>query len=290
MHTPCSCGAHRSPFVLAQQVDPTRTKTLRDRFVADMTRRFRTVSRLTRESIVDNDCFGLKNQPVVLQEAAGYQQFALGSDQEKINAFMAWLLGVIQESIFNPEGWTNDYIDSAYKQGIRRARQEMRKEGVELPSYENQFVDEVSVIFGNPEHVEKVTIAYNKVISELDGVTSAMSQQISRALAEGLISGWNPEKIAREVIDRVDKVGITRARMIARTETIRAHHLATIQEYKNAELRDIKIQAEFNTAGDGRVCVICQGLNGRIFPIEQVWFIIPVHPNCRCICLPVVEQ
>lgn len=283
----CTCQAN--PHVLTRQIDPTRTKTLRDRFVADMTRRFRRIQKLIRESVVTNDCFGLREQPTVLA-AIPPREFEFLRDDEKLVEFMKWLNEQVRENVFEIVTydrlgetitglWTNLYIDSAYKQGIRRARQEMRKAGAEIPDIGNEYVDEVNVSFNAPIHVDRVAVLYSRVFTELEGVTATMDQQISRILSEGLIQGWSPERIARELVDRVDKIGITRARMLARTEVIRAHHLATIQEYRNAELQEIKIQAEFTTAGDGRVCPECAALNGKVMSLEKAEFIIPVHPN-----------
>jgi len=296
----CSCGHHRALKVNARQIDPTRTKSLRDRFVADITRRFRKVNRLIRESVVKNDCFGIKNQPAALA-ATGVREFEFKRDDEKLAAFMAWLATQVQENIFEITTrdrigesitglWANLYIDTAYKQGIRRARQEARNSGLQVPDIGNEYIDEVNVSFNSPIHSERAAVIYSRVYSELEGVTAAMDQQISRILADGIIQGWGTERIAQEIAAKVEGIGITRALMIARTEVIRAHHLATIQEYRNLEIQGIKIQAEFSTAGDGRVCKVCAGLNGKIFSLNEAEGIIPVHPNCRCVCLPYIEE
>jgi hypothetical protein len=290
----CTCN-HGNIHVLARQVDPTRTKTLRDRFAADVTRRFRKVARLIRESVDTNDCFGLREQPITL-EAIPEREFEFLRDDEKLVEFMKWLREQVQENVFEIVTydrigetitglWTNLYIDSAYKQGIRRARQEMRKAGAEVPDIGNDYIDEINVAFNSAVHSDRVAVLYTRVFEELEGITSVMDQQISRILSEGLIQGWSPERIARELVDRVEKIGITRARMLARTEIIRAHHLATVQEYRNAEIQGVTVQAEFTTAGDGRVCTRCKALARNkkketiIYTLDQIEGLIPVHPN-----------
>jgi SPP1 gp7 family putative phage head morphogenesis protein len=261
-----------------------------------MTRRFRAIIRLINESIITNDCFGLNNQQIPL-EAAGPNQFDFPRNDKKIEAFMLWLAEQVRENIFEvvtreriggaiSQIWMNTYIDSAYKQGVRRAKQELRKQNVDLPRLGNEYIDEVTAAFNSPVHADRVGVVYTRAFNELRGITDAMDQQLSRVLAEGLVNGWGTERIALNIVDRVEKIGLTRARMLARTEVIRAHHLATIQEYRNAELLEVEIQAEFNTAGDGRVCVICKGLNGKIMTLSEAEGIIPVHPNCRCVSLP----
>jgi SPP1 gp7 family putative phage head morphogenesis protein len=113
-----------------------------------------------------------------------------------------------------------------------------------------------------------------------------MDQAISRTLATGLVEGIGGDELAKRLLRDVENIGINRARMLARTEVIRAHHSATIQSYKNAAVENVIIQAEFSTAGDLRVCQKCNDLNGKIFTLDEIEPIIPVHPNCRCIALP----
>jgi hypothetical protein len=63
-----------------------------------------------------------------------------------------------------------------------------------------------------------------------------------------------------------------------------------VQEYKNWEVEGVKVKAEWDTAGDGRVCELCRPLDGQVFTIEEIEPMIPRHPNCRCISLPVDES
>jgi SPP1 gp7 family putative phage head morphogenesis protein len=74
--------------------------------------------------------------------------------------------------------------------------------------------------------------------------------------------------------------------MIARTETVRAHHKATIGEYRQAEAIGITVKAEFQTRS-GNPCPECSALEGQIFTIDEADDLIPVHPNCYCVTLPV---
>jgi SPP1 gp7 family putative phage head morphogenesis protein len=45
---------------------------------------------------------------------------------------------------------------------------------------------------------------------------------------------------------------------------------------------------ELVTAGDLRVCPMCQGLNGKVYTIKEARGLIPVHPQCRCAWVPVM--
>lgn len=275
--------------------DPTRTLTIRRRFDGEMYRRFRRIKGLIRRSIVDNDAFGLKTN-----EVANPNQFNFPTSDAKIGAFMGWLDEQVKDGIINVSyqggrrteaaraAWMNVYIDSAYQQGIQRGRQEVNKarRGQRLSTDRSA----VQMAFNQPFHADRVGMAYIRTYDELAGITQAMSQQISRELAQGIAEGRNPLQIANKLNDRVDKVGLHRARLLARTEVIRAHHAANIQEYHEAGAAGVEVQAEWLTAGDGRVCERCASLQGKVYALAEIEGMIPLHPNCRCVALPTFDN
>jgi len=295
------------------EYDPTRTLTLRNRFVRDMNRRFRELIKIIREAIIDRDVFGLQ-KITALQElvppAPGEFNFPRTAD--KVEAFMSWLRrqidrGLLETREFTRIGesaeaaWTNIYIYDSYKRGVMRARYEMNKAGYTIPPVDE--VGGIEALMSTPFHVDRVGLAYTRTFTDLQGITSQMDTQISRVLAQGLVDGDNPRLLARKIVAVINGEGVgdlairdslgrfipaqRRAQTLARTEVIRAHHQATIQEYQNWQIQGVQVQAEWSTAGDDRVCDQCAGYEGNIYSLEEVRNMIPVHPNCRCIALPV---
>jgi SPP1 gp7 family putative phage head morphogenesis protein len=144
------------------------------------------------------------------------------------------------------------------------------------------------------------------VFQDLKGITATMDTQISRILAQGMVDGDGPRLIARKLLSTINgtgtgELGITdtlgrfiparrRAEMLARTEIIRAHHLATIAEYRNWGVLGISVKGEWRTAGDSRVCEKCQQLEGKVFTLDEIEPMIPLHISCRCIALPYIEE
>jgi len=55
----------------------------------------------------------------------------------------------------------------------------------------------------------------------------------------------------------------------------------------------VKVDAEWHTAGDSRVCGLCAPLDykktGRVWGLSEIKGKIPVHPLCRCVALPHVS-
>ena len=267
--------------------DPTRTTMLRRAFVADMMMRFNRLKVDIRKSVDENDCFALSRRPMAF-EAIEKRKFDFPRSSDKITAFMGWLneqekVGILEVTTrpgmeLGMEGaWTDKYIQTAYQKGIIRSRQELRKAG-----YDVQLVDEtfggISTAFNQPFHIDRVGLLYTRTFSDLKGITSAMDQQISRVLAQGIAEGRNPRELARILNDRVEKIGKTRARALARTEIIRAHTQAAIQEYRQFGIEGVTVRAEWLTAGYN-VCGECADYEGKVFSLDVIEGMIPAHPN-----------
>jgi SPP1 gp7 family putative phage head morphogenesis protein len=310
--------SHRSRQFTADALsrrDPTGTTKIRQRFERELVRRFERLKRLIREAIVDLDVLGLKEQPTLAQQLGtalftqAYQQpqlrdavpalareaFKFNRSGQKVTGFMNWLYeaqadGILGVTLGTPnalasqQAWSNVYIDTAYQKGIRDAAREMGSGGVDLPS------GFVSGGLNRPVHADRVGLIYTRTYNELEGITDTMASQISRVLAQGIAEGRGVQDIARRLANRVDKIGIERARVLARTEVIAAHAQATINSYKEMEIEGVTVRAEWATAGDDAVCPQCEDLEGQVFTIEQAEGMIPLHPNCRCAFLPVIED
>ena len=294
---------------LATRRDPTRTTSLRLRFVRQMNKRFEVLKRDIRISIVDRDCFAIQpRETIMFMQATPARAFEFVTTEAKIAGFMTWLdeqerLGIL-EQIYRPglrpsvgAAWTDLYIDTAYRQGIRRGGQELRRAGYPVPDWE-AVPGGIGAVMAQPIHAERISVIYSRTFEDLKSVTQFTNAQVRRSITDGLTSGLarglaegkNPKVIARElykdVANRVDKIGKVRARMIARTEVIRAHHVASIQEYRRAEAEGVIVDVEWLTGGNP--CPICADLfAGSPYKLDVIEGMIPAHPNCVCCTRPV---
>lgn len=267
-----------------RSADPSQTAGIRKQFESEAFRRFRWLKGQINDSIVKGDGFGLIDKSPSLMLNRG--QFEFERSSAKIDSFMSWLrdqqalgvLGVTQGATLQSaaaNAWTSTYISSAYVRGISRAASQMRKGGAQV---ENSWI---SSAFQREIHADRIALAYTRTFSELEGITQAMDQQISRVIAQGLAEGRGPYDIARSINDRVDKIGITRARMLARTEVIATHSDAMLNGFQEAEIEGVDVEAEWLTANDP--CPLCEDLAaGAPYTIDQARGMIPAHPNCRC--------
>lgn len=317
----------RAEMTVNDRRDPTRTTTLRAKYAGQMKKRFRWLRGIIRDAIIEKDVFGIAGghdgiQGNVLQlnveSGLGDKAFDFPRVSQKSAAFMEWLEKEVDRGILEvrfrsqigqavDETWQNVYLEESYKRGVIRGNYEMtRQQFPNVQSIANQ--GGISAVMGLPMHVDRLGVTFTRAYSELKGVTDAMDQQLSRVLAQGLADGDGPRTMARKLNSVVGGPGATpgqlgvtdtlgrfisaerRAEMIARTEVIRAHHHGMMQEYRNWELEGVQLVAEFRSGGDDRVCSECEGLHGEQYSLDEAQNIIPVHPMCRCIVIPVSKD
>lgn len=275
-----------------QRTDPTGTGGIRRRYEADIRRRFGRLRSDIWQSVMVNDALALREQPSIF-EPLPRRAFEFATDPEKIAFFRQWLRRQIDEDILEviarnldgtveaATGWQDLYVRAAYGKGVTDAQVSLAGQGLAPPSIE------LEGLLRGPVHAPRLELLFVRNFTELEGITAAMDQALSRLLAEGLSQGDGPRTIARALVNQVG-LSSDRARLMARTEVIRAHAEGTLTELERSGITGVQVQVEFATAGDIRVCTRCLAIEarGRIYPIDEARGIIPVHPRCRCRWLP----
>lgn len=302
-------------FAQLSKLDPSKMLPISREFMADAQRRFKWLMTVIWKAVVDLDVLDVggaaeRSQVVTmmaLRTAALMdpedviaqlkpKQYAFPRSAAKVEGFMGWLDEMEQKSVLEisrrpgavrgmEQAWSDVYVHSAYQKGVARGREELRAAGYNVPSFSPDAGQDVSIAFNQPIHADRLGLAYTRSFTDLKGITKAMDTQISRVLSEGLAAGRGPMQIARDINDRVSKIGLTRAKTLARTEVMRAHHSANMGEYRNAQAMGIKMVAEWETGATP--CDICSSLaQKRVWQIDEIEGMIPVHPNCQCVAVP----
>jgi SPP1 gp7 family putative phage head morphogenesis protein len=304
---------YANKIYLYRAYDPTHTTTIRNAFVGVVDKRFDALISVIKRTVVENDCFGLKPGVQTHEMVpAGWQAFNYRLSQEKVAKFMEWLQTQVNTGILTIQqyeqvgtaintAWTNLYISDSYKKGIIRARYELQKAGYNVPSIES--TGGITMSLALPIHLDRLGLLFLRAYTDLKGITETMSSQISRILAQGLADGDNPLLLARKMVAIINGQGIgdlgitntlgkfvpakVRAEGLARTEVIRAHNAATIQEYRNWGVIGVNVLAEVVTAGDNKVCSVCNAIakNGP-YTLDEAEKMLPAHTNCRCCFIP----
>lgn len=115
----------------------------------------------------------------------------------------------------------------------------------------------------------------------LNGTTT---EQLRATLIAGFEAGESVPKLTARVVEYYGKANKVRASMVARTETIAASVEGNLQGYQSVGVETV----EFYTAEDDRTCEICEPYHGQEFAAKDAHGMIPLHPQCRCVFLPVI--
>ena len=157
-----------------------------------------------------------------------------------------------------------------------------------------------------PEKDEQLNQAVRKYILNLkDQVDTTTLEEIAKITTSWLNQWLWVDQIAKQVSEKFDEWKWKRVALIVRTETTRLSNQAS-----QIAREDIGIEyKKWYTANDERTCPYCSSFNGKKVWIKEnyasagdviVWekqnLILkndvvypPLHPNCRCIIVPVVD-
>jgi SPP1 gp7 family putative phage head morphogenesis protein len=125
---------------------------------------------------------------------------------------------------------------------------------------------------------QKVGALVEKSKGEFKGVSDAVNQQIRRAVADGMVNEDSLSTVTKRIQDVAESVGENRARMIARTETMKAINTGVKDRYTQAGI----VRYERLEAEDERTCEYCSSIDGKVFTKEEADEIdANMHPNCR---------
>jgi SPP1 gp7 family putative phage head morphogenesis protein len=294
-----------------QSADPTHTIGIRTRWLNETDRRFNELKRSITETIKKNDALRLeeRNEGETGRQGRGVQgllgslqaalqaaqAFVFTRDDQAINAMMAWLREEEKNNVLEihqrpdpitgdfGEPWTNTYVRSSYSKGLAQANAELAAAGAA------GVKQTVQAAFNQPFHIDRLRLVYTRVFTDLEGVTATMNAAIRRELTTGMLEGIGPTEMAKRINDRVDKIGVTRAKLIARTEAVLAHNQASLGEYERASaIIGEEVLVKWVTAG-GNVRPKHVTRRGEIF--TQAGYASRIgEPNCRCSGTPYIPN
>jgi SPP1 gp7 family putative phage head morphogenesis protein len=121
-------------------------------------------------------------------------------------------------------------------------------------------------------------------IGALKGLTDDMGKNIIKELTDGIMKGEGIDALTKR-IDSISDMGVERARLIARTETLYAYNATARDRYKRNGIEMV----EWLAALDDRVCDQCGPLDGERFTLGTEPD-CPLHPNCRCTLIPAFKE
>lgn len=283
-------AASSSAFAGNERQDLTNTTHLhREEFAPALVSRFRALMDLIRTTVAANNALHLPTNSVgSITAATPREAFPFETDVSLIQAFMAWLRGALDGEVLeavvitriqNGEHYTARYIRSAYLRGLENATERLREKGYAV---DQAVVDQA---FNMPVHQRTLRLLYTRTYENLEGITDDTAAAIREELTQAFAEGLGPQKTAARLNDRVDKIGITRARTLSRTELSNAANTASANRYQRMGVEQVDILTS-------DPCEVCETLaeNGP-YPVSEAASLIPgqTHPNCVCSIAPHID-
>lgn len=156
-------------------------------------------------------------------------------------------------------------------------------------NYENiaKTLGGVDVVLPNKKAMEKMMREPwrgGDFSSRLWGNTKKLSSALNDTLRHGIQQGKNVTEIAVELDTKMQQ-GFHAAHRLVRTETMHVLNTSSIEGYKASKVKKV----QFWAAEDERTCELCGKLHGKVYDLEHAP-VLPLHPNCRCTYLPVVDD
>lgn len=283
------------------KIDPSRTKTLRDKWVREFNARFNALKGKINRLVIEDDAFGWRDKN---QLPTFNTRWRFLSDDRKLEEFKRWIRDQLAITVLARrslvgaddaiDSWLHDYIEQAYNKGVARAFDDVRRPtSVVLPTgtvagAKQEFIGS----FGGRIGVGRVKLLASRALDDLVGVTDAMATKMGRILVDGMIEGKSPWDVAREINKEVS-IGANRAKTIARTETLRAHNEGALDAMEDLGVDKIGVMVEWDTTEIGITkrgypspCPLCAPLDGMVLTLKEAHGMFPRHPNCMCVPIP----
>lgn len=256
----------------ALRKDPTKTVTLRRQFTTALRKPYRQF----KKDLVDL---------VKTQDAFGNGRWAYESMSRKLERFGEWLGEQIDERL-DVQSQVRQHVAAALKRGMSRSYDDARrkkKRGRSTSFSEGSKEQFIRMVAGRRDNSERTQLLTERVLSEVDGATGRMTTKLLRTVADALAREEEIEERIEELIAAVEDAESSLG-LIARTETIRSYAEGQLNALEELGIEGVLADIEYSveTAGDGRVCPLCEEIEGQVLSIDEARGRIPLHPGCRC--------
>lgn len=142
---------------------------------------------------------------------------------------------------------------------------------------------------GAKQMINSVWLADGKTFSQrVWGNIDKLTETLNEKLIECVVSGKKPTELKRMLMERFN-VSYSQANTLVRTETANIQTEAAAQRYKDYGIE----KYEFLGRKEHDIGCKCKELNGKVFLLSEKKAGVnapPMHPNCRCCIIPVVDN
>lgn len=287
----CTCCDSTKVIALADaRLDPTGCGKYRRLLFSDMERRWRK-SRARIRAAMQADIMQLAGKDV-----SKLENLSAGG---RSSALLKHLRPVISEIMLADMGSYNAIIDACMLAGIKKAQAQL-----EADEYRGLYLQGAR---------DTVRIQFQE---RMVHILSVMFEQMEKRTALMLTAKASEMRIRNVLIDRLEKIGVTRTRLLSDWVCTRSFLKGQLTIYLHKQvpsvgliaerfvpnrmpIRDarrtgrsrLREMAEILTAGDDDVCLQCERLSeDGPYTLATAEKLLPAHPNCRCALVPAYDK
>jgi hypothetical protein len=298
-------------------IDPTGTAGLRQAFNSALAIKWRGLRVLARRMIVDQDILSMGSKGLM-----AIANPAIQGGATRTQMFQRWFDYIAGAQVLNGDGsFIRSYIERGYAAGRTFAQGEVGLYSTPLAGDRMETIFQLAVVElqGIIEAVSQgaVRAVANGllqakrpagIVRDVNAVIDRVGIPRSTALVELLVV----KAFSEASLDVYESAGVRRVGLVpetllatkdarrvtptgpagTRSRRGKGPSLRTIQRIAKQE-REIATAAgalvRVKTAGDKKVCKVCRGIAKRgPYRINKARSLIPAHPRCRCVFVPVV--
>ena len=284
---------------LAERVDPTGTTTLRERrFKPALTKRYRGVRGAVRTTVQENDALGLTSgtgwgfsAALAREDIRTREQFRARDDAAREEAFLRWFENAIEDGVLEPttgrrvrngQHYSAEYIEEAYRKGIRDGASQARAAGEQAPE------EGSGAIFAAASSVTLAAL-FHRAYRAIRGTVTTTQKDVARVFDDHYPHAGKAT-LTREINRAIADGGEKNAVDVARTEPIYAYTEGQLDQFEELGIEEVGFDPEvqLSTAGDSRVCERCRRKAAQgPYTIEEIRrnprdLHPPIHVRCRC--------
>jgi SPP1 gp7 family putative phage head morphogenesis protein len=246
-------------------------------------------------------------RPALLKAMLLVRKLVLALPDNALTRQLRWRIS--RTGMIEPLGVYNDEVARALGRALALLEPEARARaaaymGIEVPSIS---LRPIPIVLNDTRVLEQSLSAMFSRAS-VQGVSPFMRQhmrEIDRIVEGGIMAQKTSEEIANEVVTKVvrasgpsyfARAGTVFNRMRARAEAIIANSVWAVSHREEQAVwqpitQDGTTRWRWYAVLDPKTCPRCAPLDGEIRDrVEQFPYQPPVHPNCRCVILPVQQQ
>jgi len=270
----------RKGFTNPLRLDPTRTGLIRDAFRNEVHSRFAEFQSRLELYLSTNPglLFSYGSDPI----GDPFAQRIHTTDAEKLEEFDDWYKQTVEETLLQNKqeqannDWIYFYLALAYDAGVRNAT---------VGANGEDYLDVALPIFRSMPSVQEdrrntLALLTTRTRGVLVAIGAALGASLLDSLSKGMLSKSSIEDIRQQMLEEAKAIEKKRANAMVESEVIRAHAEAQLDAFQNSGVTDLKILVEWTTAGDNRVCPLCEAKAGTVYTVEQARGLIPYHVNC----------